>query len=234
MNQTVENLKKEVLEANLDLVKHGLVILTWGNVSAFDPESGLVVIKASGVEYDKMGTEHMVVVDMDGKTVDGDYNPSSDLPTHLVLYKKFSGIRSVVHTHSEFATIWAQAGRSIPDLGTTHSDYFCGDIPCTRIMTAEEIAGPYEENTGHVIVERFKELDYQKIKAVLVHSHGTFVWDSTPSAAIHNCMVLEYIAKMAYCNMNLADGRPEPIQTELMLRHYERKFGKNAYYGQKK
>lgn len=233
MAKNLENLKRTVLEANLDLVRHGLVILTWGNVSAFDPDSGLVVIKASGVEYEKMGTEHMTVVDLDGKIVDGAYKPSSDLPTHLVLYKKFPGVRSVVHTHSQFATIWAQSGRSIPCLGTTHADYFCGEIPCTRRMTPEEIAGAYEENTGHVIVERFSGLDCQKMKAALVHSHGVFVWDETPGGAIHNCVILEYVAKMAYCNAVLSGGQPGSIQPELMHKHYDRKFGADAYYGQK-
>jgi len=233
MNQKIQELKKSVLEANLDLVKHDLVILTWGNVSAFDPESGLIVIKASGIEYDKMGVEHMTVVDLDGNTVDGAYKPSSDLPTHLVLYKKFPDVRSIIHTHSQFATMWAQAGKPIPCLGTTHSDYFCGEIPCTREMTPEEIADSYEENTGHVIVERFANIEYNKVKAVLVHSHGPFVWGDTPDDAVHNSVVLEFISKMAFCNYEIAGGKPESIQTELMLKHYNRKFGKDAYYGQK-
>jgi len=233
MNQRIQELKKEVLDANLGLVKHGLVILTWGNVSAFDPDSGLVVIKASGIEYDVMGLEHMVVTDMEGTVVDGDYKPSSDLPTHLVLYKEFPGTLSVVHTHSQFATIWSQSGKSIPCLGTTHSDYFCGKIPNTRRMTPEEIKNKYEENTGHVIVERFADLDHKEMKAVLVNSHGPFVWGDTPNEAVLNSVVLEYIAKMAYCNSEMAFGKPEIIQEELMLKHYNRKFGADAYYGQK-
>jgi len=233
VNQRVKELKKEVLKANLDLVKHGLVILTWGNVSAYDKESGLVVIKASGIEYDEMGTEHMTVTDLDGNIVEGKYKPSSDLPTHLVLYKASPGIGSVVHTHSEFATIWSQTGNAIPCLGTTHSDYFCGEIPNTRKMTPKEIHSAYEENTGHVIVERFKNLDYAKMRAVLVHSHGPFVWGSTPEEAVLNSVVLEYIAKMAYCNSEMSNGKPHIIQEELMLKHYNRKFGKDAYYGQK-
>lgn len=231
----LEKLKEEVLEANLDLVKKNLVISTWGNVSGYDKESGLVVIKASGVHYDEMGIEHMVVVDLDGKVVEGDYVPSTDTPTHIELYKVFGdeGIRGIVHTHSQFATMWAQFGRDIPDYGTTHSDYFYGNIPCTRKMTPEEIAGEYEKNTGSVIMERFREISCRQMNAVLVHSHGPFVWGEDPKAAVLHSQVLEYISKMAYCNYVMSEGKLPFIQEELKNKHYNRKFGEDAYYGQR-
>jgi len=234
VNQRVQQLKKEVLKANLDLNKYGLVILTWGNVSAIDRESGLVVIKASGIEYDEMREEHMTVTDLDGNIVEGKYKPSSDLQTHLVLYKESPVIGSIVHTHSQFATIWSQSGKEIPCFGGTHADHFCGAIPVTRKMTPEEINGEYEENTGHVIVERFKDLDYDKMRAVLIINHAPFTWGATPADAVQNSVVLEYAAKMAYCNVEMAEGKPNFMQPELMLKHYNRKNGKDAYYGQKK
>ena len=230
----LEKLKQEVLEANLDLVTKQLVISTWGNVSGYDPETGLVVIKASGVHYDVMKQEHMTVVDLDGKVVEGEYAPSTDTATHVALYKAFAkyGIRGIVHTHSQYATMWAQFGQDIPAYGTTHCDYFYGDIPCTRLMTPEEIAGEYEKNTGDVILERFAELDCRKMNAVLVHSHGPFVWGTSPKGAVLNSQVLEYISKMAYCNYTMSDGKLSRIQEELKNKHYNRKFGEDAYYGQ--
>lgn len=232
----LEALKKEVLAANLDLVTKNLVISTWGNVSGYDPDTNLMVIKASGVHYDEMKEEHMVVVDMEGNVVEGDYMPSTDTDTHIELYKAFkdSGIRGLVHTHSQYATMWAQFGQDIPAYGTTHCDYFYGDIPCTRLMTPEEIAGEYEKNTGTVILERFKEIDCRKMNAVLVHSHGPFVWGASPLAAVLNSQVLEYISKMAWCNYIMSDGKLPRIQEELKTKHYNRKFGENAYYGQGK
>ncbi len=194
----LEQLKKEVLEANLKLVKYGLVTFTWGNVSGIDREKGLVVIKPSGVEYDGMTAEDMVVIDLDGNVVEGKWKPSSDTPTHLVLYKAFTKIGGIVHTHSRKATSWAQAGRGIPAYGTTHGDYFYGEIPCTRKMKPEEIAGEYEKETGNVIVETFKDKSYADIPAVLVNSHGPFAWGTNPDNAVHNAVVLEELAFMAY------------------------------------
>ncbi|MCD7847873.1 MAG: L-ribulose-5-phosphate 4-epimerase [Oscillospiraceae bacterium] len=228
----MEQLKKEVWEANMLLPKFGLVTFTWGNVSGIDRESGLVVIKPSGVEYDVMKPEDMVVVDLNGKVVEGDLNPSSDTPTHVEFYKAFPNIGGVTHTHSSYATSFAQAGRGIPALGTTHGDYFYGEIPCTRKMTPEEIAGEYEKNTGLVIIETFKDKDPDAIPAVLVHSHGPFTWGTSAVNSVHNAVILEECAKMAIrayaLNPNL-----EPMQQELLDRHYLRKHGANAYYGQK-
>lgn len=228
----LEKLKREVLDANLMIPEEHLAILTWGNVSGITEDRKQVVIKASGVPYDTMNTAHMVVTDMDGHT-DSKYNPSTDLPTHLEIYKNFPSAKAVVHAHSQFATIWAQAGRGIPCLGTTHADYFYGTIPCTRKMTAAEIENDYELNTGKVIVETFKELNPETMQAVLVHSHGPFVWGKSPIDAVKNAMVLEYIAKMASFDDLMEGGKPEPIQPELLEKHYTRKFGANAYYGQK-
>ncbi len=232
----LENLKDEVLTANLELVSKNLVISTWGNVSGFDPDSKLVVIKASGVHYDEMSAKHMTVVDLEGNIVEGEYLPSTDTPTHIELYKEMGmkGIHGMVHTHSQYATTWAQFGQDIPCYGTTHVDYYYGNIPCTRCMTPEEIATEYEKNTGKVIIERFKDMDYQKMNAVLVHSHGPFVWGKTPADAVLHSQVLEYVAEMALFNHLMSNGKLPLIQEELKNKHYNRKFGKDAYYGQTK
>ncbi len=227
----LENLKQKVLKANLDLVKYGLVTFTWGNVSGIDRENGLVVIKPSGVEYDGMTTEDLVVVDLEGNVVEGKWKPSSDTPTHLVLYNAFPNIGGVVHTHSRKATSWAQAGRGIPAYGTTHGDYFYGEIPCTRKMTPDEIAGEYEKETGNVIVETFRDKSYADIPAVLVNSHGPFAWGTDPENAVHNAVVLEELAFMAY-NTEAINPEVRAMQQELLDKHYLRKHGKNAYYGQ--
>ena len=227
----LEQLKKEVLEANLKLVKYGLVTFTWGNVSGIDREKGLVVIKPSGVEYDGMTAEDMVVIDLEGNVVEGKWKPSSDTPTHLVLYKAFTNIGGIVHTHSRKATSWAQAGRGIPAYGTTHGDYFYGEIPCTRKMTPKEIAGEYEKETGNVIVETFKDKSYADIPAVLVNYHGPFAWGTDPGNAVHNAVVLEELAFMAY-NTEAINPDVKVMQQELLDKHYLRKHGKNAYYGQ--
>lgn len=230
----LEDLKQAVWEANLRLPKHNLVTFTWGNVSGIDRQKGLMVIKPSGVEYDALKPSDMVVVDLEtGKTVEGDLNPSSDTDTHLVLYRAFQNIGGVVHTHSRWATIFAQAGRGVPALGTTHGDYFYGEIPCTRRMTAEEIGGRYELETGNVIVERFRHLDPDSVPAVLVHSHGPFCWGKDANEAVHNAVVLEEVAFMAWHNLALDAALP-PMQQELLDKHFLRKHGKNAYYGQKK
>ena len=227
----LEELKAKVLEANLLLPKYGLVTFTWGNVSGIDRESGLVVIKPSGVEYDVMKAEDMVVVDLDGKVVEGKWKPSSDTPTHVVLYKAFPNIGGVVHTHSRWAVTFAQAGMAIPAMGTTQGDYFYGEIPCTRKMTPEEIAGEYEKETGSVIIETFKGIDPMTIPAVLVHSHGPFTWGKDAFDAVHNSVVLEEAAFMNFHAMMLTPGIG-PMQQELLDKHYLRKHGKNAYYGQ--
>ncbi len=227
----LEQLKEQVFQANLDLVKHGLVIFTWGNVSGIDREKGLVVIKPSGVSYEKMQASDMVVVDLEGNVVEGNLKPSSDTPTHLVLYKSFQNIGGVVHTHSEWATSWAQAGKGIPAIGTTHADYFYGEIPCTRKMTKAEIEGEYEKETGTVIVERFKNLNADMIPGVLVNNHGPFSWGRNADDAVHNAVVMEEVAKMTFRSMTL---NPSVTMDQVLLdRHYLRKHGKNAYYGQK-
>lgn len=225
-------MKRQVLKANLMLRDHGLVIFTWGNVSAIDREQGLVVIKPSGVAYDGMQEEDMVVVDLAGKVVEGRWKPSSDTPTHVELYKAFSDIGGVVHTHSRWATAFAQAGRGIPALGTTHADYFYGEIPCTRRMTSEEIAGAYEKETGKVIVEAFDGIPPLSIPAALVHSHGAFSWGTDAHDAVHHAVVLEEVAHMAYHAMALS-GTQQAMQRELLDKHYLRKHGKDAYYGQR-
>jgi len=230
----LKELKKQVLDANLLLPKYGLITFTWGNVSGIIREKGLIVIKPSGVEYDGMSVEHMVVVELEtGKTVDGNLSPSSDTATHLALYKAFPNIGGVVHTHSRWATLFAQAGSGIPALGTTHADYFYGEIPCTRKMTTPEITGEYEAETGKVIIERFKELDPDAIPAALVYSHGPFTWGKDAADAVHNAVVLEEIAFMAWHDIMFRPDIP-PMQQELLDKHYLRKHGKNAYYGQKK
>ena len=228
----LEELKEKVLQANLDLVKHGLVILTWGNVSAIDREKGLVVIKPSGVAYDKMTADDMVVVDMDGNVVDGDLRPSSDMPTHLVLYRRFPEIGGVVHTHSTHATAWAQAGMDIPNIGTTHSDYFHKDIPCTDDMTEEQVKGQYELETGNVIVKRFEGINPDHTPGVLVKNHGPFTWGKNPADAVYNAKVLEQCAQMAYISLTL--NPKTGMNPDLVEKHYNRKHGPGAYYGQKK
>ena len=229
----LEKLKQEVLEANLMLPKYGLVTFTWGNVSAVDRESGTLVIKPSGVEYDTMTADDMVVVDLEtGKTVEGKYKPSSDTPTHLELYRAFDNIGGIVHTHSRWATSFAQAGCGVMPLGTTQADYFYGEIPCTRAMTPEEIAGEYEKETGMVIIEAFKGIDPMTIPAVLVKSHGPFTWGKNAAEAVHNAVVLEEAAFMNFHSIMLNPGI-KPMQQELMDKHYLRKHGANAYYGQK-
>ena len=236
----LEELKEKVFRANLDLVKHGLVIFTWGNVSAIDRASGLVVIKPSGVSYETMRAEDMVVVDLDGKVVEGDLRPSSDTPTHLVLYKAFPEIGGVVHTHSTYATAWAQAGLDIPNIGTTHADYFHDNIPCTRDMRKPEVFGEYEKETGNVIVERFNGMNPNDTPAVLVKNHGPFTWGTDADNAVHNAVVLEQVAKMAFVSMTLNLTtldvvNHKPSMNKLLIeKHYSRKHGPNAYYGQKK
>ncbi len=228
----VSQLRTQVLEANLDLVRAGLVLYTFGNASGIDREQGLVAIKPSGVPYEKMQPEDMVITDLDGKVVEGSWKPSSDLKTHLVLYKAFSSVGGVVHTHSRHATSWAQAGREIPALGTTHADYFHGPVPVTRTLTDEEIEGDYVLNTGHAICERFNNLDPAAIPGVLVAGHAPFCWGETPADAAHTAAVLELIAEMALFTMTLnpdCDG----VSQALLDRHYFRKHGAAATYGQK-
>ena len=228
----LEELKEKVCRANLDLVRHGLVIFTWGNVSAIDRQSGLVVIKPSGVSYDNMKPSDMVVVDMDGKVVEGDLNPSSDTPTHLVLYKAFPEIGGVVHTHSTYATAWAQAGIDLPNIGTTHADYFHDAVPCTADMSRPQVEGEYELETGNVIVERFKGLNPVHTPGVLVKNHGPFTWGKDAFEAVHNAVVLEQVAKMAFISFSV---NPSLTMNPLLVeKHFSRKHGPNAYYGQKK
>lgn len=227
----IEELKQQVFQANIDLVKHGLVIFTWGNVSGIDREKGVIVIKPSGVSYDGMKPEDMVVVDMDGNRVDGRYKPSSDTATHLELYKAFPETGGIVHTHSTYATAWAQAGCDIPNIGTTHADYFSGDIPCTRDMTEAEVIGDYEKETGTVIIERFKELNPVHIPGVLVKNHGPFSWGKDAHDAVHNAVVMEQVAKMAFIARQV---NPQLTMNELLIqKHFYRKHGPGAYYGQK-
>ena len=247
----LEQLKEEVYEANMQLPAHGLVTFTWGNVSGMDHDSGLFVIKPSGVEYDRLQPEDMVVVDLEGNKVEGRYAPSSDTPTHVVLYDRFPEIGGCVHTHSSWATSWAQAGRAIPCYGTTHADHFCGEIPCVRLLTPEEIEGDYEQNAGLVITEHFEKtgLDYRAVPGALSHSHGVFTWGADVHEAVHNAVVAEECAKMAARTEMLSffagAGRgglspsggfawnlPEQIPQEMQDKHYYRKHGANAYYGQ--
>lgn len=230
----LEQLKEQVCEANLLLPKYNLVTFTWGNVSGVDREKGLIVIKPSGVEYEDMKPGDMVVVDLKtGKKVEGDLNPSSDTDTHIVLYNTFQNIGGVVHTHSRWATTFAQSGKGIPALGTTHADYFYGEIPCTRKMTAREICGKYELETGNVIAETFEGRNADDIPSVLVNSHGPFSWGTDPFNAVHNAVVLEELAFMAWHNLMMNPGLPA-MQQELLDKHYLRKHGENAYYGQNK
>ena len=229
----LEELKKIVCEANLDLPRYGLVTFTWGNVSAIDRESGLFVIKPSGVEYDKLTPDDIVVVDLDCKKVEGRYNPSSDTATHAELYRAFPEIGGIVHTHSSYATSWAQAGRSIPCYGTTHADYIYGEVPCIRCLNAEEIAEDYEKNTGRLIVEEFLRMckDPLSVPAVLCKNHGPFAWGRDAHDAVHNAVVLEEVAKMAYRTESI-NHHVQSAPQELMDKHYYRKHGANAYYGQ--
>jgi L-ribulose-5-phosphate 4-epimerase len=226
-----ELLKEKVLEANLALMEHGLVIFTWGNASERDSETGHIVIKPSGVPYDRMKAEHMVVLDAEGKQIEGTLRPSSDAPTHAILYHHFKEIGGVVHTHSEWATSWAQAGMPLPPYGTTHADYFYGEVPCTRPLTRKEVEGNYEAATGEVIVETFKGKDYTSMPGVLVSFHAPFSWGKDGMEAVHNAVVLEEVAKMAFRTRVL--GNHDPIARFLLDKHYQRKHGKNAYYGQK-
>ncbi|SNS47662.1 L-ribulose 5-phosphate 4-epimerase [Anaerovirgula multivorans] len=225
------DLKKMVLEANLELPQRELVTYTWGNVSGIDRERGLVVIKPSGVSYEAMKVEDLVVVDLEGNQIEGELKPSSDTSTHLMLYKAFSSIGGIVHTHSTWATIWAQMGKSIPPLGTTHADYFYGDIPCTRKMKKEEIEAHYEKETAALIIETFREIDPSYIPGVLVCNHGPFAWGKDAKEAVHNAVVLEKIAEMAYHTVSLNDKTPI-IDDVLLDKHFLRKHGINAYYGQ--
>ena len=229
----LEELKKEVCEANLLLPKYGLVTFTWGNVSAIDRASGLFVIKPSGVEYDGMSPDDMVVMDLDGNRVEGKYKPSSDTPTHLELYRAFPEIGGVVHTHSSYATSWAQAGRDIPCYGTTHADYFYGAIPCLRCLNKDEIAEAYEANTGHLIVNEFRRMDKDvvAVPGTLCKNHGVFSWGKDAHDAVHNAVVIEEVAKMAY-RTEVINREVQPAPQELQDKHYFRKHGANAYYGQ--
>lgn len=228
----LKTLKEEVLQANKALHNHGLAILTWGNVSGYDPQSGLIVIKGSGIDYDQMTVGDLAVVDLEGKTAEGKIVPSTDLDTHLELYRHFPTVRGVAHTHSGYATIWAQAERDIPCLGTTHADYFKGAIPCTRAMTDEEIQGQYELNTGKVIIEHFQGVDPMQMRAVLVRGHGPFTWGASATDALHISIILEEVAKLAFRVELLQGDRAQTLDPRLCQRHYDRKFGANAYYGQ--
>lgn len=226
----IGKLKEKVYSANLDLVKHGLVLFTWGNVSAIDREREIVVIKPSGVSYETMKAEDMVVLDLQGNIIEGKYKPSSDTATHLVLYNAFPEIGGIVHTHSTYATAWSQAGKDIPSIGTTHADYFYEAIPCTRQMTKEEVEGNYEEETGNVIRERFTNINPMFVPGVLVENHGPFSWGKNADEAVHNAVVMEQVAKMAY--LSFAINPALTMNKHLIEKHFNRKHGPNAYYGQ--
>jgi L-ribulose-5-phosphate 4-epimerase len=228
----LEKLKKSVFKANLDLVDNGLVIHTWGNASGRDSVSGLIVIKPSGVSYESMKPEDMVVIDPEGKVVEGKYKPSTDAQTHLLLYKTYKTVGGVVHTHSSYATSWAQAGKAIPPFGTTHADHYSGEIPCTRLLTDSEIENDYEINTGKVIVERLGNADPLLMPSVLVNCHGPFCWGTDADNAVYNAVTLEEIARLAFYTILL--GKSEPISKTLLDKHFKRKHGGNAYYGQNK
>jgi len=227
----LEILKENVFKANLDLVKHGLVIHTWGNVSGRDAETGLVVIKPSGVSYDTMKASDMVVLDLTGKVIEGKYKPSTDAATHLILYQTWESVGGVVHTHSSYATSWAQSGKSIPAFGTTHADHYYGEVPCSRLLTDAEIETDYEMNTGKVIVETIGKLNPLSVPSVLVNSHGPFCWGKDADNAVYNAVALEEISKMAFLTVQL--GKTEQISKSLLDKHYYRKHGSGAYYGQK-
>ncbi|MFZ4452837.1 L-ribulose-5-phosphate 4-epimerase AraD [Salibacterium aidingense] len=229
----LEQLKKEVLEANQGLETYDLVTFTWGNVSGFDPESEYLVIKPSGVPYKDLQTHDMVVVSLDGEVIEGTLKPSSDTPTHIELYKAFPDVRGIVHTHSDWGTAWAQAGRGIPCAGTTQADYFNGEIPCTRRLTKEEVEEDYEKYTGTVIMEAFHHINPVEVPGVVVHGHAPFAWGTSPENALHNAVVLEKTAKMTFLSSQLSStGEPELLDDYVLNKHYERKHGKNAYYGQ--
>jgi L-ribulose-5-phosphate 4-epimerase len=227
----LRELREQVLDANLELVRRGLVLFTFGNASGIDRERDLVVIKPSGVDYERLTTEDLVVVDLSGRVIEGSLNPSSDVKTHLLLYREFPTIGGVVHTHSEFATSWAQAGRAIPCYGTTHADYFHGEVPVTRPLTDEEIEADYELNTGVVIAARFKHLDPLAVPGVLVANHAPFAWGKTAAGAAYNAVVLEYVAKLAFRTV-LIEGEAATVSSRLLRKHYERKHGPKATYGQ--
>jgi L-ribulose-5-phosphate 4-epimerase len=228
----LDKLKQQVFQANLDLVKYGLVIHTWGNVSGRDSASGLIVIKPSGLDYDRMKPSDMVVIDPEGKVVEGNLRPSTDAPTHLILYKAFSAIGGVVHTHSTYATSWAQAGKAIPPFGTTHADHFYGEVPCTRMLSDKEVDSDYEVNTGRVIIEKIAKSDPLSIPSILVKCHGPFSWGKDPETAVYNAVALEEVARMALYTVLL--GNMEPVDNYLLDKHFKRKHGSDAYYGQKK
>lgn len=227
----MQQLKQQVLEANLDLPRYGLVTFTWGNVSAIDRARGLVAIKPSGVAYDVLKADDIVIVDLQGEVVEGRLRPSSDTATHLALYRRYPSLGGVVHTHSTHATAWAQAGLAIPALGTTHADYFLGDIPCTRALTEEEVQGEYELNTGRVIIETLKEAEPLHTPGVVVYQHGPFAWGKDAHDAVHNAVVMEEVARMAWIARGINPGL-KPIDSYLMDKHFMRKHGAHAYYGQ--
>ncbi|WP_435951893.1 L-ribulose-5-phosphate 4-epimerase [Dryocola sp. BD626] len=228
----MQKLKQQVFEANMALPRHGLVTFTWGNVSAIDRERGCVVIKPSGVAYEEMSAEDMVVVNLEGEVIAGQYRPSSDTATHLALYKRYPALGGVVHTHSTHATAWAQAGLGIPALGTTHADYFFGDIPCTRALTSEEVQGEYELNTGKVIIETLGETNPLHTPGIVVYQHGPFAWGKDAQDAVHNAVVMEEVARMAWIARGI-NPQLKPIDGYLMNKHFQRKHGPDAYYGQR-
>ena len=228
----LEDLKEQVFKANLDLVKHGLVIHTWGNVSGRDRKTGNIVIKPSGVSYEMMKAQDMVVLDPDGKVIEGKFKPSTEAPTHVFLYQTYESIGGVVHTHSTYATSWAQAGKPIPPFGTTHADHYFGPVPCSRKLSKKEVSADYELNTGKVIVEALKGIDPMTVPSIIVSSHGPFAWGKDADNAVYNAVALEEIARMAFYTVLL--GAKEPIDQYLLDKHYQRKHGKNAYYGQNK
>lgn len=228
----MQQLKQQVFEANMALPRHGLVTFTWGNVSGIDREKQCIAIKPSGVPYETMSADDMVIVDMNGVVIEGKYRPSSDTATHLALYKQYPEIGGVVHTHSTHATAWAQAGLSIPALGTTHADYFFGDIPCSRPLTSEEVQGEYELNTGNVIIETLNNTNPLHTPGIVVYQHGPFAWGKSIEDAVHNAVVMEEVARMAWISRGI-NPQLKPIDSYLMNKHFQRKHGKNAYYGQK-
>ncbi|HCI56015.1 MAG TPA: L-ribulose-5-phosphate 4-epimerase [Bacteroidales bacterium] len=229
-NDSIKRFKKYICEANLEIVKHGLVIHSWGNVSGREPETGYIVIKPSGVSYNRMKESDMVVLDISGNIIEGKWKPSTDTPTHLLLYKSWPSVGGIVHTHSTYATAWSQAGRGIPALGTTHADCFYGEVPCTRELTTSEIKNDYEANTGRVIIERLMKNDPFNMPAVLVNNHGPFVWGKDADEAVYNAVTLEEVAKIAFYTMLI--GKSEPIEQELLDKHFFRKHGTDSYYGQ--
>lgn len=226
----LENIRERVYQANIELVRKGLVIHTWGNVSGRDRKTGYIVIKPSGVSYDSMSPDDMVIIDSTGKVIEGKYKPSTDTPTHLTLYNRFSELGGIVHTHSTYATAWAQSGRAIPPLGTTHADHYYGEVPITRLMNKQEIDSNYEENTGKIIIEKFEKINPLHVPSVLVNGHGPFCWGSSAEEAVYNAVALEEIARMAFYTVLL--GKNEPVGNDLLEKHFTRKHGEKAYYGQ--